>query len=132
MLGDYARSANPFAGVGDRTVSVQVGPAATGAAIALPACAAASYRIRNAASSASPATWTVGTSAAAAAAIAVAYSAAGTGGAPGDPAIDPGGVEVIGLSGPEQAALAAGALYLSAVCPAGGSALLDVTPGVGG
>lgn len=122
----------PFAPVPARTVSVQVGPSATGAAVALPACAAASYRIRNAADSASPAAWTVGTSAAAAAAMPVAYGTAGTGGVPGDPAIDPGGVEVIGLSGPEQAALAAGTLYLSAICPAGGSATLDVTPGMGG
>lgn len=120
-----------FAPVRGATVALTAGPTPTAAPVALPACAATSYRVRNAAGSASPIAWTLSISAATVPALPAAYGVSGTGGAPGDKTIDPGGVEVIGLTAGQQAALAAGALYLSAVCPAGGSATLTITPGTG-
>ncbi len=122
----------PFQPVRGASVGLSVGPAATGTPVALPTCAATSYRVRNAATSASPVTWIMSTSAANVPTIPGAYSTAGTGGSPGDKTIDPGGVEVIGLSAAQQAALAGGTLVLSAICPTGGSALLTVSPGTGG
>lgn len=123
---------HPFAPIPGTTVSLNAGASATAAPVLLPACNASSYRVRNAAQSASAVAWRLGTSSGTAALLPIAAGSDGTGALPGDLALDVGAVEVIGLTGDEQAALAAGTLRVSAVCPAGGSAILSVTPGVGG
>ena len=121
----------PFTPISGATVAVTVGPAATSPSIALAASTATSYRVRNAAASASPVAFKLATSSTATPALPVPYSASGAGGTVGDKMIDPGGVEIIGLSAAQQAALAAGTLYLSAITPAGGSATLYITLGTG-
>ena len=87
--------------------------------------------MRNAQSSASAITFVLTTDAARTPAIPAPAAQDGAGGMPGDETVDPGGVEIVGLSPAQQAALAAGTLYLSAVTPAGGSGILSITPGTG-
>lgn len=128
----------PFRPIAGATKSVTVGPTATAAGSlplaangVIPAGTATSYRVRNAAASASPVTWILTTDPTKTPVIPTPAAADGTGGAAGDKTIDPGSVEIISLSAAQQTALAAGTLYLSAVTPAGGSAVLSITPGVG-
>lgn len=121
----------PFVPVPGATVALTAGPTATTAPVALPAVVASTYRARNPATSASPVAWRLGPSAVVAA-TPTPYAVAGTGGAVGDKALDSGGVEVFSLTAAQQASLAAGSLYLSAITPAGGSATLYFTPGVAG
>jgi hypothetical protein len=128
----------PFRPIPGATKSVTAGPVATTAGAlslaangVIPAGAATSYRVRNAASSPSPITWILTTSGTATPAIPTPAAADGTGGTLGDKTIDPGSVEVISLSVAQQTALAAGTLYLSAVTPSGGSGVLSITPGNG-
>lgn len=123
----------PFVPLPNATTGLTVGPTATTAPIALATVTASTYRVRNAASSASPAAWRLATTNTGQAAVMpVAASTAGTGGTVGDKTIDPGGVEVFALTAAQQTAIAAGTLYLSAITPAGGSATIYVTPGVAG
>jgi hypothetical protein len=120
-----------FVPVPGATVGLIVSAVPTVAPVALVVAVASSYRIRNPATSPSPVTWLLSTSQGAGAVLPIAYSAAGISGTPGNESIDPGKVEIVGLTPAQQAALAAGTLYLSAVCPAGGSATLFLTPGNG-
>ena len=120
-----------FAPIRGATVALTVGPAATSSPVALSPNIATTYRVRNASSSASSVTWTLSTSSTTVPVIPTPNGVNGTGGTPGDKTIDPGGVELIGLTTAQQNALANGTLYLSAICPAGGSAVLTVTPGTG-
>lgn len=122
----------PFQPIRGQSVALTVGPGATAAPVALAAATATSYRVRNAATSASAATWILSAKTTDVPTIPTPYAATGAGGSPGDKTIDPGGVETVGLSAAQQTALAAGTLYFSAVCPPGGSAVLTVTPGNGG
>ena len=114
------------------TIRLTVGTIATPAGVLTlpPVAGANSYRVRNAAASQSPIAFILTTDNSKAAAVPVAYTTAGTGGSTGDKMIDPGAVEVIGLSTAQQSALAAGTLYLSAVCLTG-TAELSITPGLG-
>lgn len=128
-----------FRPISGATLSVMAGPMATGAGKlplaasgAIPVGSAMAYRVRNSGSSASPITWILSTDATKIPVIPTPAAADGTGGVLGDKTIDPGGVEVVGLSADQQTALAAGTLYLSAVTPTGGSGVLSITPGVGG
>lgn len=128
----------PFRPIPGTTISVTAGQTATGAGKlplaasgAIPAGTATSYRVRNPAASASPITWILTTDPAKVPVIPTPYAADGTGGTAGDKTMDPGSVEVISLSPAQQAALAAGTLYLSVITPAGGSGVLSVTPGNG-
>ena len=122
----------PFATLHNKTVALTVGSSVTATPVALPAMTATSYRVRNAANATAAATWILSANTTDTPIIPVPYGTNGTGGATGDKSIDPGGVEIIGLTTAQQTALAAGTLYLSALCPAGGSAILSVTPGNGG
>lgn len=124
---------SPFMpGVATKTVALTVSATSTAAPVALPAMSGVgAYRIRNASSSTSAVAWVLSTSSSAVATFPTAYSTAGTGGVVGDKSIDPGGCEIFALSAAQQAALAAGTLYLAAVCPAGGSATIYVTTGDG-
>lgn len=129
----------PFRPIAGASKSVTAGPTAT-AAGSLPLAAAGvlaagtvtSYRVRNAASSASPITWILATSNTATPTIPTPAAADGTGGTLGDKSIDPGSVEIFSLTAAQQTALAAGTLYLTAVTPSGGSGVLTITPGNGG
>lgn len=121
----------PFAPIRGTTITLSVASSSTGSAIALPACSASSYRARNAAASTSPIAWTLNAGVATHPVMPAPYDETGSGGSAGDIALDPGSVEVFGLDSEQQAALAAGALYLSAICPPGGSATLSITPGLG-
>ena len=126
-------SVNPFAPLRPQTYTLTAGPTATAPPVQLPALAGAtSYRARNPIGSASPITWVLATASTTAPAIPVAYSTAGVGGTAGDKTIDPGGVETFCLSAAQQAALAAGTLYWSAVTPTSGSGSLSITFGNGG
>lgn len=128
-----AANQQPFLPIAGATVALTVGPTATTAPVALPAHAAAVYRIHNAAASASPVAWRLQTATPGTAPVMpTAYSTAGTGGTVGDKTIDPGGIEIFALAADQQTAIAAGTLYLSAVTPAGGSAAIYVTPGAAG
>ena len=131
VMGSLNTATSTFAPINGKTVALLVGPVATTAPVALPPCEGSSYRVHNAASSASPVTWKISTSNAMTPTIPTAYSTAGAGGTPGDKSIEPGGVETIGLTQDQQVALAAGTLYLSAICPAAGSATISITPGTG-
>lgn len=111
------------------TVALIVSTSATTAPVALPALSATSYRVRIDASSGATIYWTVSTSSATAPVIPTAYSAAGTGGSAGTKGIDPGGIELFGLTPAQQAALAAGTLYLSAISTTAGK--LWITLGTG-
>lgn len=124
------QTGSAFQPVAAATVALTVGPASTAAPIALAAATASAVRVRNASISASPVAWRM-TTTATAAVLPGAYSSAGTGGTAGDNMIDPGGVEIFGLTVAQQAALAAGTLYLAAITPSGGSATIYVTPGSG-
>lgn len=123
-----------FTPVPATAVALTVGPTATTAPVALPATAGATvYRIRNSASSSSAVAWRLqATTPGIAPVVPTAYSSAGTGGAVGDKQIDPGAVEVFGLTAAQQTAAAAGTLYLSAITPAGGSATITVSLGTAG
>lgn len=120
-----------FAPIRGTTVALTVNATATVAPVALPVCTATSYRVRNPTTSNSAVTWTLAANTTTPPVIPTAYTAAGTGGVVGDNTLDPGGVEVIGLTAAQQVAIAAGTLYLSAICPASGSATLIITPGTG-
>lgn len=119
------------------TVSVAAGPTATGAgklplsAAGIPAGTATAYRVRNANNSQSPITWILTTDPTKVPVIPTPYAADGTGGTVGDKTIDPGSVEIVGLTAAQQTALAAGTLYLSAITPGGGAGVLSITPGNG-
>lgn len=129
----------PFRPLPGATRSIAAGPVATAAgalplaaAGSIPTGAATSYRVRNAQGSASAITWLLTADAAGTPTIPAPAGRDGAGGTPGDATLDPGGVEIVALTAAQQAALAAGTLYLSAITPAGGSGTLSITPGVGG
>ena len=121
----------PFLPVGTKTISLVVAPAVTTAPVALPTATATSVRVRNQATSASPVAFLLSTANTNFAALPTAYTSAGTGGVVGDMMIDPGGVEIVSLSAAQQTAIAAGTLYLSAICAASGSGTLFITSGTG-
>lgn len=139
----FGNTVNPFVIQAFRpaqgaTVVLTVGPTATPAGT-LPLAASGtfqagsvtSFRVRNATTSASPITFVLTTSNTATATLPTAYSTSGTGGTVGDVTIDPNNTEYFGLTAAQQAALAAGTLYLSAVAPGGGSGTLTITLGNG-
>lgn len=128
----------PFRPIGLATVRLTVGPTATTAgsmpvalASVIPVGWATSYRIRVSSSSTSPVAFILTTDNTKTAVFPTAFTATGSGGTRGDKVLDAGAVEVFGLTALQQNALAAGTLYISAVTPAGGSADITVTPGVG-
>ena len=132
LLTSEIAASGAFLPIPNTTIALTVGPTATTAPVALPACAATVYRFRNASASASPAHWRLAVSPGTTALVPTAYTAAGTGGTVGDKGMDPANVEIYTLSPTQQAAIATGTLMLSAITPAGGSATIYLTPGTSG
>lgn len=94
---------------------------------------ASSYRIRNSLNSTGDVAWklTVGNNNAVPV-LPVPYATNGTGGSIGDKAINPGGVEIMGLDSTKQTALANGNLYLSAIATNGSTNVIYLSFGNGG